>query len=145
MLLIAAVVVAGLAAVVTAVAFWSLGWPRVKGTVEESDYEETWRARGGGRGLSVEKEGRFQLKYTYSVDGVTYHGTRISPLLDLEWQVSNAPDLGNAKRNSQIYRQGTRVDVAYCPHFPKWACLEPGGFLTAILLGVIATVLALID
>jgi len=119
--------------------------PRVKGTVEESDYEETLRARGGGRGLSVEKEGRFQLKYTYSVDGVSYQGTRISPFLDMDWQVSGAPDLGSAKRNSQIYRQGARVDVAYCPNFPKWSCLEPGGFSAAILLGVIATVLALID
>ena len=123
------------------VAVWSLQWPRVKGTIDVSIFDREWEADSSGSDTTIQKKGKFYLAYSYSVGGTRYQRSRIAPLVDVDWQFSSSPDLSNARDRSQWYREGAVVDVSYCPFFPQWSCLEPGGFLVALLLSAIAAIL----
>lgn len=129
-------VFAGFSLVTLAIAFWSVSWPRVKGTIDISIYDREWEASSSGNSTTFEKKGKFYLVYSYTVGALQFQGTRVSPLVDVEWQVSGSPDLGSARGRSRWYREGLVVEVYYCPFYPKWACLEPGGFIFAALIGI---------
>ena len=140
MLLIAFIAysVAAISLATLVVAIWSLRWPRVKGLIDLSIYDREWGSDGfDGR----QKNGKFYITYSYTVDGIGFEGTRISPLIHFEWQLSGSPDLSNSYDRSKRYREGAIVYVSYCPSLPGWSCLEPGGFFSALLLGAIAAVL----
>lgn len=127
---------AGLSLVTMGIAFWSVNWPRVRGTIDISIYDREWEANSSGGRTTYEEKGKFYLLYSYTIGGMRFQGTRISLVVDIEWQVSGSPDLGSARGNSRWYREGSLVDVYYCPFYPKWACLEPGGFIFAALLSL---------
>lgn len=124
-----------------AVAVWSLQWPRVKGTIDVSIFDREWEAESSGAETTMHKKGKFYLAYSYSVGGRSYQTSRIAPLVDIDWQFSSSPDLSSARDRSHWYREGAVVDVSYCPVFPQWSCLEPGGFFVTFLLSGIAIVL----
>jgi len=131
---------AGLSLIALAIAFWSTNWPRVKGKIDISIYDREWASGSSEAITTFEKKGKFYLLYTYTVAGIAFQGTRLTPLVNIEWQFSGSADLGSAHGEAQWYREGLIVDVYYCPFRPEWACLEPGGFLGAALLGVVAIV-----
>lgn len=133
--------IAALAVGTLAVAIWSLQWPRVKGTIEVSIFDTEWEVESTGSETTAQKKGRFYLAYSYSVAGIAYQSSRISPLLEFDWQVSSSPHLSSASDRSKWYREGAIIDVSYCPLNPRWSCLEPGGFAIAFLLGAAATIL----
>lgn len=133
--------VAAIALGTLVVAIWSLRWPRVKGTIDVSIFDREWEVESSGSETTIQKKGKFYLAYSYSVGGMSYQRSRISPLVEIDWQFSSSPDLGSARDRSRWYREGAVVDVSYCPLFPQWSCLEPGGFVVAFLLIAIAAVL----
>ena len=92
----------------------------------------------------MQKKGKFYLAYTYSVGGVRYQRSRIAPLVEIDWQFSSSPDFSSARDRARWYREGAVVEVSYCPAFPQWSCLEPGGFVVAFLLSAIAAILFLV-
>jgi hypothetical protein len=122
------------------VAIWSLKWPHAKGTIDVSIFEREETGFSGPDG-APRKRGKFYLAYSYSVAGVSFQGARIAPLVEIDWQFSSSPDLSSARDRAYWYREGATVDVSYCPIFPRWSCLEPGGFFVAFLLGAITAVL----
>jgi hypothetical protein len=132
----------GLTVVTLTFAFWSMSWPTVKGTIDVSIYDREWSADASGSEVTIEKKGRFYLAYSYSVGGRAFQGSRISPLVESDWQFTGVPDLSSAHDKAQWYREGAVVDVHYCPMFPAWACLEPGGFLIAAALGLVTVLTA---
>ena len=134
-------VVAGLSLATLLVAIWSLRWPRTKGTIDVSIFDREWVTESSGSEVTVEKKGKFYLAYSYSVGGALFQRSRIAPLVEIDWQFSGAPDLSNARGRAHWYREGATVDVSYCPLFPGWSCLEPGGFVITFLLGVTASIL----
>ncbi len=138
---IAALIFAALSAGVLGVAIWSLYWPRVKGTIDVSIFDLEWGTDLTEDGPMVQRRGRFYLAYSYNAMGRDFQGSRIAPLFEMDWQFSGSSELGNAKGKAQWYREGLKVDVYYCPLFPSWACLEPGGFILGISLGIIAAIL----
>jgi len=133
--------VAAIAVGTLVVAIWSLQWPRVKGTIDVSIFDREWEVETTGSETTLQKRGKFYLAYSYAVEGITFQGSRISPLVEFDWQFSSSPDLSSANDRSKWYRKGASVDVSYCPFFPKWSCLEPGGFAIGFLLGVVAAIL----
>jgi len=133
--------VLGVACATLGIAFWSHRWPRARGVVETSIFDVEWEAEGSGSRVSVEKRGRFYLAYAYSVGGREFRASRIAPLVDFDWYFTGSPQLGGARDRSMRYREGAPVDVSYCPIWPRWSCLEPGGFGAAFLLAAVAAIL----
>lgn len=133
--------VAGLSLVTLFIAIWSLRWPRTKGTIDVSIFDREWAVESSGSEFTGKQHGKFYLAYSYTVGGVVFQRSRIAPLVEIEWQVSNSPDLSAARGRTYWYREGVIVDVSYCPFVPGWSCLEPGGFFVAFLLGVTAMIL----
>lgn len=77
---------------------------------------------------------RLDLRYTYTVDGVTYVNHRVSAGGDLSVTVGgrNAGwSTPRAARNR--YPVGRAVQVRYNPHRPAESCLETGGLLCVIV------------
>ena len=136
--------VAAIALGTLAVAIWSLQWPRVKGTIDVSIFDRESEVESSGFQATIQKKGKFYLAYSYSVGGTKYQRSRIAPLVEIDWQFSNSPDLSSARDRSHWYREGAVVDVSYCPFYPGWSCLEPGGFIVAGLFGVIAVILSFV-
>ena len=122
-------------------AIWSFTWPRVKGTVDISIFTQDWDADASGSEIVVQKRGKLDLAYSYSIHGTAFQGSRVVPLFDVDWQLFNSPEFSRAHDLADRYREGAVVDVSYCPYFPQWACLEPGGFLAGILFGAFAAAL----
>ena len=125
---------------VAGVAYWSHTWPSVKGVIEVSNYDEEWQASSTHDGTSFEKAGTFDLVYSYTLDGEQRQSGRIKPMVKLNLHLTGHPKLGTARADAHWFREGSVVDVYYCPTFPSWVCLEPGGFSAAILLGVAGVV-----
>ena len=85
--------------------------------------------------MTLEKRDKFYLSYVYNVGGIDYASNRIAPLADLDWHIGNVDS--SARNKSRWYREGANIDVYYCPIWPAWSCLEPGGFLmTAMLVAI---------
>ncbi len=134
-------IVAAIAVAALVVAIWSLQWPRVKGTIDVSIFDREWEIEATGSETTIQNNGKFYLAYSYSVGGASYQRSRIAPLVEMNWQFSSSPDLSSARDRSRWYREGAVVDVSYCPFFPQWSCLEPGGFLVAFFLFAVAAIL----
>ena len=121
---------------VAGVAFWSHTWPSVKGVIEVSIYDEEWQTSSTNEGASVEKVGEFYLLYSFTLNGEERQSNRIKPIAKLNLHITGHPKLGTVRADAHRFREGAVVDVFYCPYFPSWVCLEPGGFTAAVLLGL---------
>jgi hypothetical protein len=137
--------VVALATLALGVALWSYRWPSVKGRIDISilDQETGWDSdhTGGRTEIARTQKDKFYLSYSYSINGVAYAGSRIAPFADVNWHLSSGGDShawSRARDKAKWYREGSAPDVYYCPIFPAWACLEPGGIFTALMLGAAA-------
>ncbi len=138
-------------AVFLVTAIWSLSWPSVKGKVEISFHDaQSELAVEDGKFYRRNKEDHV-LCYSYTVDGIEYKGTNIKPF-ETSWSLrgggSDHLDSGTilwsgARDTAKWYRPGVIVDVHYCPLRPQWSCLEPGGILIAVFMGVMGAVIFL--
>ena len=135
-LLVLTYLFAGGALVTYALEVWSARWPTLQGTVDSSylgrgpAYE--WEATN-----YVAERGNLYVYYSYTRDGVTVQASRLRALWPINW------DLGTSRRdqdlvNSERYRTGSAVKVYYCPLWPRWVCLKPGGYLPTFVLAVAA-------
>lgn len=115
------------------VGFWSQRWPKTKGIILVSIYDQEWQAETTSAGGNLEKKDTFHFAYSFVVAGQEYQSSNIKPNGDLEWSTST-PGLSSAADRSRWYREGKSVDVYYCPLWPKLCCLEPGGILLPIVL-----------
>lgn len=138
-------VLTALALMTFGLALWSFNWPSVKGRIDISifDQEVNWEtsSTSGGTSVNRTKTDKLHLSYSYSVNGVTYHGSRISPFAEFSWHLSMGGDSSawsKARDNAKWYRESASPDVYFCPFYPRWACLEPGGLLCALVLGTAA-------
>ena len=132
---------AGLALVTLIVAVWSPRWPVLKGTIDTAFFESEWDTESEGNRLTLGKKGNFYILYSYVRNGAKFQDSRIKPLWEINWQLSGSPEISGAKDYSAWYREGGTVDVHYCPLFPRWVCLEPGGYAVGIILAVASIVL----
>lgn len=104
-----------------------------------SIFDQEWEAVASKTDVRVEKQDKFYLSYSYNVAGIDYASGRIAPLVEFDWHIGKV-DSG-ARNKSRWYREGAIVDVYYCPMWPAWSCLEPGGFMMTALL-ILASVLS---
>lgn len=133
-----------LAVVLAAIGMWSLRWPKVSGLIKVSIYEQEWQTESKDATTSFQKQDVHHFAYAFEVQGQEYLSSAIRPNGDLEWHTTT-PGLSSAADRSRWYREGKVVDVYYCPLWPRWSCLEPGGFFmpmvvlfAAVLMFVIA-------
>ena len=136
--------------VTLAVALWSRRWPQTQGTINISVFEREsgWNfSRGvGGMRITREVDEKLHLDYSYLVDGQEYHGKLVSPI-GARSQISlggGTPVWSSARDRANAIVKACLVNMYFCPLFPKWACLEPGGFLDAATLFAFTLVLFLV-
>ncbi len=124
--------VAGLGLGGYGVSLWRQGkatgnWPTVQGTVTHSDI----RHQGGEGGDTGSGTYIADVRYTYTVDGVTHEGNAIGLG---EFGVGGT---GHARERAGRYPVGAAVTVYVNPADPAHAVLEPGwGWILAIPLGL---------
>jgi hypothetical protein len=116
-----------------AIGLWSLRWPKVTGVIKVSIYDQEWQMESRGSTTSIRKQDVHHFAYSFEVHGQEYLSSAIRPNGDPEWHATT-PGLSSAADRSRWYREGKVVDVYYCPLWPKWSCLEPGGFFMPVVV-----------
>ena len=134
LLLILAVIFYFLAIVAGAVSAYSRSWPSVSGHRMRSWVEEEHH---GGHSESG------AVCYEYEVRGRSYRSTLIRPTGDLGWSTS-VPGLSSALETVREMSQADGFRVYYCPRWPAYACLKPGGEAMMIYLIVVGSLCLLL-
>lgn len=112
-------------------AIWSRKWPSTQGRLIEAVV--TPELSGGQYAESP------SVTYEYEVGGRTYRSSLIHPTGDLSWG-TNIPGVSSASLQlDDIINRGEPA-VFYCPLFPRYACLRPGGLSTSLFWAVLATI-----
>lgn len=129
LLLILAVSFYFLALVAGTASAYSRRWPSVSGRRMRSWVEEEYH---GGHSESG------AVCYEYEVQGRSYRSTLIRPTGDLGWSTS-VPGLSSAHETVREMSQADGFWVYYCPRWPAYACLKPGGKAMTVYLIIVAS------
>jgi hypothetical protein len=120
-----------LAGIALVVSIYSKTWPSTKGRLIDAHVEPD---RSGG---TYSESPSFL--YEFTVRDRTYRSSFIRPSGDFSWS-STIPGISSARAQiDEIINLG-ELTVYYCPVFPRFACLRPGGYAAAIFLSVVATI-----
>ncbi len=120
----------------------SASWPRVEGKVTRSEMNvSTRKDEPGRRTRSGTKFYEASVEYEFEVNGMTYRGSRIAAVKDM-----NAKE-ARAQKTLDKYPVDRRVMVSYKPDDPSVCVLEPGswgGAIVQLALGVFFILVPLI-
>lgn len=113
-----------------AVALYSKTWPSTQGRLITASVDSDTSS-----GQYTESP---KVLYEFTVGNRTYRSSLIRPSGDLSWSTT-VPELSSAQGQvDEIVNRGEPI-VYYCPIFPRYACLRPGGFVAPVFLLVLGT------
>ena len=136
MILVFSIVLYLLAGFAFMVSIYSKRWPSTKGQLITARVESDRSEGGYSESPSI--------LYEFVVGNRRYRSSLIRASGDFSWSTT-IPDLSSANAQiDEIINQG-ELTVYYCPIFPRFACLQPGGFMSSVLLLVIATICLIIN
>ena len=136
MTLVLSIVLYLLAGLAFMVSVYSKTWPSTKGRLITACVESD---RSGGQYSESSS-----VLYEFVVGNRTYRSSLIRASGDFSWSTT-MPGMSSA--NAQIDEIINRGDpiVYYCPIFPRFAYLQPGGFVSSVFLLIIATLCLIIS
>lgn len=120
----------------------SAAWPRAEGKVIRSEMNVSTRSdESGRRTRSGTKFYEASIEYEFEANGMTYRGSRIAAVKDMNAKQSRA------QATLDKYPLARRVMVSYQPDDPSVCVLEPGswgGALVQLGLGVFFVLVPLV-
>lgn len=102
----------------------SAGWPKVRGTIIQSDIRRVETGHGTDKSVSYRPE----VRYSYSVEGREYQGMKIHVTEGSSYSHRIAENIHSR------YPVGAEVEVSYRPEEQTYALLEPGVRASEILV-----------
>lgn len=123
----------------------AMSWPTVAGKVTRSElkvenHEIKTRSDSGIRRSVTEETYTPVVDYTFEVNGIELHGSRIASV-----RGGTLSDRASVEEKLKKYSTGTSVTVSYNPDDPEQCLLEPGswgGFLLILALSLFLIVIS---